>query len=97
MGNLMQLLSSLPSFQFFHIVFLGLDCAEKTSVFYRLQFNEFVNTVLTKGFYTEKISVTLGNPKSHFSLLGCKWSGEIKATVGIYQMHRWHCAYYGLC
>ncbi|XP_011839357.1 PREDICTED: ADP-ribosylation factor-like protein 4A isoform X2 [Mandrillus leucophaeus] len=50
-----SILSNLPSFQSFHIVILGLDCAGKTTVLYRLQFNEFVNTVPTKGFNTEKI------------------------------------------
>uniref|UniRef100_A0A452VA00 ADP ribosylation factor like GTPase 4A n=1 Tax=Ursus maritimus TaxID=29073 RepID=A0A452VA00_URSMA len=60
-----SILSSLPSFQSFHIVILGLDCAGKTTVLYRLQFNEFVNTVPTKGFNTEKI-------KSHSSLVFLK-------------------------
>ncbi|XP_032391871.1 ADP-ribosylation factor-like protein 4A [Etheostoma spectabile] len=50
----------LPSFQALHIVILGLDCAGKTTVLYRLRFNEFVNTVPTKGFNTEKIKVSLG-------------------------------------
>ncbi|KAF7651355.1 hypothetical protein LDENG_00112020 [Lucifuga dentata] len=49
----------LPSFQALHIVILGLDCAGKTTVLYRLRFNEFVNTVPTKGFNTEKIRVSL--------------------------------------
>ncbi|XDV34671.1 hypothetical protein PO909_004804 [Leuciscus waleckii] len=48
----------LPSFQALHIVILGLDCAGKTTVLYRLRFNEFVNTVPTKGFNTEKIKIT---------------------------------------
>lgn len=51
----------LPSFQALHIVILGLDCAGKTTVLYRLRFNEFVNTVPTKGFNAEKIKVSLGN------------------------------------
>ncbi|NWW45803.1 ARL4A protein, partial [Pedionomus torquatus] len=51
--------SSLPSFSSFHIVILGLDSAGKTTVLYRLQFNEFVNTVPTKGFNTEKIKEKL--------------------------------------
>uniref|UniRef100_A0A2K6R296 ADP ribosylation factor like GTPase 4A n=1 Tax=Rhinopithecus roxellana TaxID=61622 RepID=A0A2K6R296_RHIRO len=59
-----SVLSSLPSFQSFQIVMLGLDCAGKTTVLYRLQFNEFVNTVPTKAFNTEKIKVTLGNSKT---------------------------------
>uniref|UniRef100_A0A8C6F776 ADP ribosylation factor like GTPase 4A n=1 Tax=Monodon monoceros TaxID=40151 RepID=A0A8C6F776_MONMO len=57
------ILSSLPSFQSFHIVIMGLDSAGKTAVLYRLQFNEIVNTVPTKGFNMEKIKVTLGNSK----------------------------------
>lgn len=56
-----RLLPLLPSsFQSLHIVILGLDCAGKTTVLYRLRFNEFVNTVPTKGFNTEKIKVSLG-------------------------------------
>lgn len=54
------LFSCLPSFQALHIVILGLDCAGKTTVLYRLRFNEFVNTVPTKGFNTEKIKMSLG-------------------------------------
>ncbi|XP_040044539.1 ADP-ribosylation factor-like 4ab [Gasterosteus aculeatus] len=50
----------LPSFQALHIVILGLDCAGKTTVLYRLRFNEFVNTVPTKGFNTERIKMSLG-------------------------------------
>lgn len=53
-------LSRLPSFQTQHVVILGLDCAGKTTVLYRLRFNEFVNTVPTKGFNAEKIKVSLG-------------------------------------
>ncbi|KAK9526361.1 hypothetical protein VZT92_015066 [Zoarces viviparus] len=64
MGNRLSdhhsLLPCLPSFQALHIVILGLDCAGKTTVLYRLRFNEFVNTVPTKGFNTEKIKVSLG-------------------------------------
>lgn len=51
--------SGLPSFQALHIVILGLDCAGKTTVLYRLRFNEFVNTVPTKGFNTEKIKLIM--------------------------------------
>ncbi|XP_041867327.1 ADP-ribosylation factor-like 4ab [Melanotaenia boesemani] len=53
-------LPCLPSFQALHIVILGLDCAGKTTVLYRLRFNEFVNTVPTKGFNSEKIRVSVG-------------------------------------
>uniref|UniRef100_A0A3Q1GE28 ADP-ribosylation factor-like 4aa n=1 Tax=Acanthochromis polyacanthus TaxID=80966 RepID=A0A3Q1GE28_9TELE len=47
-------ISSIPFFSSFHIAILGLDSAGKTTVLYRLQFNEFVNTVPTKGFNAEK-------------------------------------------
>ena len=87
-----SILSSLPSFQSFHIVILGLDCAGKTTVLYRLQFNEFVNTVPTKGFNTEKIKVTLGNSKTvtfHFWDVGGQeklrplWKSYTRCTDGI--------------
>ncbi|XP_029104365.1 ADP-ribosylation factor-like protein 4A isoform X1 [Scleropages formosus] len=54
----------LPSFQALHIVILGLDCAGKTTVLYRLRFNEFVNTVPTKGFNTEKVRVGVGGSRT---------------------------------
>uniref|UniRef100_A0A8C6S3M9 ADP-ribosylation factor-like protein 11 n=1 Tax=Neogobius melanostomus TaxID=47308 RepID=A0A8C6S3M9_9GOBI len=50
-------LSSL-SFQSLHIVLLGLDSAGKTTVLYRLKFNEFVNTVPTIGFNSERIRLS---------------------------------------
>lgn len=87
-----SILASLPSFQSFHIVILGLDCAGKTTVLYRLQFNEFVNTVPTKGFNTEKIKVTLGNSKTvtfHFWDVGGQeklrplWKSYTRCTDGI--------------
>ncbi|XP_037329449.1 ADP-ribosylation factor-like protein 4A [Pungitius pungitius] len=55
-----SLFPCLAPFQALHIVILGLDCAGKTTVLYRLRFNEFVNSVPTKGFNTEKIKMSLG-------------------------------------
>ncbi|XP_053846460.1 ADP-ribosylation factor-like protein 4A [Vidua macroura] len=96
MGNRLSdqtpILSSLPSFQSFHIVILRLDCAGKMIVLYRLQFNKFVNTVPTKGFNTEKIKVTLGNSKTvtfHFWDVGSQeklkplWKSYTRCTDGI--------------
>ncbi|XP_020855690.1 ADP-ribosylation factor-like protein 4A [Phascolarctos cinereus] len=86
------LLAGLPPFQCFHIVILGLDCAGKTTVLYRLQFDEFVNTVPTKGFNTEKVRVTLGNAKTvtfHFWDVGGQeklrplWKSYTRCTDGI--------------
>ncbi|XP_043922692.1 ADP-ribosylation factor-like protein 4A [Protopterus annectens] len=87
-----SILSSLPSFQSLHIVILGLDCAGKTTVLYRLQFNEFVNTVPTKGFNAERIRVTLGHSKTvtfHFWDVGGQeklrplWKSYTRCTDGI--------------
>ncbi|CAJ0968233.1 unnamed protein product [Ranitomeya imitator] len=86
------ILSGISAFQALHIVILGLDCAGKTTVLYRLQFNEFVNTVPTKGFNTEKIKVPLGNSKSvtiHFWDVGGQeklrplWKSYTRCTDGI--------------
>ncbi|XP_031203246.1 ADP-ribosylation factor-like protein 4A [Mastomys coucha] len=80
------ILSSLQPFQSFHIVTLGLDCAGKTTVLYRLQFNELVNTALTKGFNTEKSKVTVGKPKTdtfHFKDVGGQEKLRPLCTDGI--------------
>uniref|UniRef100_A0A8C9N5V8 ARF like GTPase 4C n=1 Tax=Serinus canaria TaxID=9135 RepID=A0A8C9N5V8_SERCA len=60
MGNIS---SNISAFQSLHIVMLGLDSAGKTTVLYRLKFNEFVNTVPTIGFNTEKIRLSNGTAK----------------------------------
>ncbi|CAM9330685.1 ADP-ribosylation factor-like protein 4C [Lampetra fluviatilis] len=48
-------LAKLATLRSLHIVMLGLDSAGKTTVLYRLKFNEFVNTVPTIGFNMEKV------------------------------------------
>lgn len=53
--------SGLPFFKSLHVAILGLDSAGKTTVLYRLQLGEFVNTVPTKGFNAEKVKVALGS------------------------------------
>nr|XP_033775272.1 ADP-ribosylation factor-like protein 4D [Geotrypetes seraphini] len=55
--------SFLPQFTTLHVVVIGLDCAGKTSLLYRLKFKEFVNSVPTKGFNMEKIKVPVGNSR----------------------------------
>lgn len=63
MGNRLSdghcLFPCLQSYHALHIIILGLDSAGKTTILYRLRFHEFVNTLPTKGFNTEKIRVTL--------------------------------------
>uniref|UniRef100_A0A7N8XYN4 ADP-ribosylation factor-like 4D n=1 Tax=Mastacembelus armatus TaxID=205130 RepID=A0A7N8XYN4_9TELE len=53
--------SFLPNFQCLHVVVIGLDSAGKTSLLYRLKLKEFVKTIPTKGFNTEKITRTSEN------------------------------------
>lgn len=69
MGNhLTQLASSapscLPGFHSLHVVVVGLDSAGKTSLLYRLKLKEFVETIPTKGFNTEKVRVAVGPSRS---------------------------------
>ncbi|XP_078407461.1 ADP-ribosylation factor-like 4Cb [Cetorhinus maximus] len=89
MGNS---LSSVSAFQSLHIVMLGLDSAGKTTVLYRLKFNEFVNTVPTIGFNTEKIRLSNGASKGiscHFWDVGGQeklrplWKPYSRCTDGI--------------
>ena len=42
----------------YHVVMIGLDSAGKTTVLYRLKFDQYVNTVPTIGFNCEKVSFT---------------------------------------
>ncbi|XP_063784165.1 LOW QUALITY PROTEIN: ADP-ribosylation factor-like protein 4A [Pseudophryne corroboree] len=95
MGNRLSeqtpILSGISPFHALHIAILGLDCAGKTTVLYRLQFNEFVNTVPTKGFNTEKIKVPLSSKTVtfHFWDVGGQdklqplWKSYTRCTDGI--------------
>lgn len=56
--------SFLPQFQTLHVVVIGLDSAGKTSLLYRLKFNEFVKSAPTKGFNMEKIKAPVGSSRS---------------------------------
>ncbi|NXB44783.1 ARL4C protein, partial [Leucopsar rothschildi] len=83
---------NISAFQSLHIVMLGLDSAGKTTVLYRLKFNEFVNTVPTIGFNTEKIRLSNGTAKGiscHFWDVGGQeklrplWKSYSRCTDGI--------------
>lgn len=56
--------SFLPGFHSLHVVVIGLDSAGKTSLLYRLKLKEFVKTIPTKGFNTEKVRVAVGASRS---------------------------------
>lgn len=87
-----RIFSNFPFWKSLHITILGLDSAGKTTVLYRLQFNEFVNTVPTKGFNAEKVKVNLGQSGTvtfHFWDVGGQeklrplWKSYTRCTDGI--------------
>lgn len=54
---------SLSKLDNVHVVMLGLDSAGKSTVLYRLKFDQYMNTVPTVGFNCEKVKGTLGKAK----------------------------------
>ncbi|XP_013393066.1 ADP-ribosylation factor-like protein 4C [Lingula anatina] len=46
-----------------HIVMLGLDAAGKTTVLFRIKFDQYCNAVPTVGFNCEKVKLTSGKAK----------------------------------
>jgi len=56
-------LAKLDGIQPVHVVMLGLDSAGKSTVLYRLKFDQYVNTVPTVGFNCEKVKGTTGKAK----------------------------------
>ena len=54
---------SLSKLDNVHVVMLGLDSAGKSTVLYRLKFDQYVNTVPTVGFNCEKVKGTSGKAK----------------------------------
>ncbi|XP_034050281.1 ADP-ribosylation factor-like protein 4D [Thalassophryne amazonica] len=52
--------TALLPFQSLHVVVVGLDLAGKTSLLYWLKLKEFVKTIPTKGFNTERIKLAVG-------------------------------------
>ena len=59
------LLDHLPSIkEDHHVVMVGLDSAGKTTVLYRLKFDQYVNTVPTIGFNCEKVRGSIGRTRA---------------------------------
>lgn len=60
----MALKEALPSLkEDHHVVMIGLDSAGKSTVLYRLKFDQFVNTTPTIGFNCEKVRGTMGRSR----------------------------------
>jgi len=58
------LIDALPSLkEDHHVVMVGLDSAGKSTVLYRLKFDQYVNTVPTIGFNCERVRGTVGRSR----------------------------------
>ncbi|XP_028332065.1 ADP-ribosylation factor-like protein 4D [Gouania willdenowi] len=62
MGN--HLSDMALCFRRVHVVLVGLDCSGKTSLLYQLKLKEFVQTVQTKSFNTERVRLSVGGASS---------------------------------
>lgn len=93
MGKNSSLFDVLPITQgTLHIAMLGLDFAGKTTVLYRLKYDQYLNAVPTIGFNCEKIKGTCGKAKGvTFSIwdvggqekLRPLWKSYTRCTDGI--------------
>ena len=55
--SLTNLTDHIPNMGGFHCAMIGLDSAGKTTVLYRLKFNQYMNTAPTIGFNCEKVKL----------------------------------------
>jgi len=56
-ANVSNLTDHLPNVGAFHCAMIGLDSAGKTTVLYRLKYNQYMNTAPTIGFNCEKFRI----------------------------------------
>ena len=54
-ANVSNLTDHLPNVGAFHCAMIGLDSSGKTTVLYRLKYNQYMNTAPTIGFNCEKV------------------------------------------
>ena len=57
-ANVSNLTDHVPKMGAFHCAMIGLDSSGKTTVLYRLKYNQYMNTAPTIGFNCEKVSQT---------------------------------------
>ena len=57
--QLSQLTDNIPGLTTYHCAIVGLDTAGKTTVLYRLKFDQYVNAAPTIGFNCEKVGYVL--------------------------------------
>ena len=56
-ANVSNLTDHVPKMGAFHCAMIGLDSSGKTTVLYRLKYNQYMNTAPTIGFNCEKVSL----------------------------------------
>ena len=66
-ANVSNLTDHLPNVGAFHCAMIGLDSSGKTTVLYRLKYNQYMNTAPTIGFNCEKVRLKIQNITSNFS------------------------------
>ena len=60
-ANVSNLTDHLPNVGAFHCAMIGLDSSGKTTVLYRLKYNQYMNTAPTIGFNCEKVRLKIQN------------------------------------
>jgi ADP-ribosylation factor-like protein 4 len=67
--SISSLTDTLSNLGTYHCAMIGLDSAGKTTVLYRLKFNQYVNSAPTIGFNCEKVKVITTMSWLFFSLV----------------------------
>uniref|UniRef100_A0AAY5E9L7 ADP-ribosylation factor-like 4D n=1 Tax=Electrophorus electricus TaxID=8005 RepID=A0AAY5E9L7_ELEEL len=78
----------LPNFQSLHVVVIGLDSSGKTSLLYRLKLKEFVKTIPTKGFNTEKIKITRTSENQGVPVLLLANKQDLPAALAVSEVEK---------
>uniref|UniRef100_A0A8C5HGB5 ADP-ribosylation factor-like protein 4D n=1 Tax=Gouania willdenowi TaxID=441366 RepID=A0A8C5HGB5_GOUWI len=87
MGN--HLSDMALCFRRVHVVLVGLDCSGKTSLLYQLKLKEFVQTVQTKSFNTERLRRITGSAHNHgVPVLVLANKQDAPAALGVAQVEK---------
>ena len=67
LASIQSVTDNIPGLTTYQCAILGLDTAGKTTVLYRLKFDQYVNAAPTIGFNCEKVRLKIQNITSNFS------------------------------
>ncbi|KAF6041293.1 hypothetical protein EB796_000455 [Bugula neritina] len=88
MGGQQSTFSQLFTSTYRHIVMLGLDCAGKTTVLYRMKLEQYMNTVPTIGFNCEKVKGHIGKSKGvSFTIWDIGGQDKLRPLWNTYMHH----------